>query len=292
MLAPRLRDLTVKQFWDLLGPYVTLIFTGFILGFFPASFPWHESIMRLSDALLIAGILAVGIELFSHNRLLQRVADELAGRLVGNGLPGELQKQIGELTQVKLVRSDYRKIYRFGAPHDGKVAIWVTISFTVLNYGNKDEEYTPWIGEESFYDPKFLSLEYYLHSGKSFCCNEMQLEGRRTIREKTHAIEVKGDPITIPRLRDDPNAKCNVVWRYKVTMPEEYSDISSFSLPATGLTIELEDLPEGFEFFAGANAEHLAGSKTWIFKRSFIDGQHVRTWWFRKKTSQEMSVLK
>ena len=106
-------------------------------------------------------------------------------------------------------------------------------------------------------------------------------------REGTHAIEAKGPAIIIPRLKDDANAKCSLVWRYKVTMPEEYSDISSFSLPATELRIELERLPSDFEFYSSDGNEHIPGSKTWAYKRSFIDGQHVRVWWFRKSSAPE-----
>jgi hypothetical protein len=279
-----LSELQIKDYWRLLLPYAGMIIFGFILAFVSHVFSWHEIVMKLGDAFMIAGILAIGIELFSQNRLMQRVADELAGRLAGNGLPDLLQQQIGDLTRVTLVRTDYKKVYRFEEPRDGRVTICLTISFTVVNFGRKVEEYQPWVAEETFYKPRFLSLEYQLFrdtGNTRFSFDEQQLKSRQEERVDTHALEVKGDAITIPRWKDEPNTKCKVVIRYKVTMPEEYSDISSFSLPAIGLTIELEELPKGFRFVAGSDAEHDPGSTTWTFNRSFINGQHVRTWWFR-----------
>jgi hypothetical protein len=213
---------------------------------------------------------------------MQRVADELAGKLAGNGLPKELQKQIGDLTKIGLVRTDYKKTYRFDEPQNGRINISMTISFTVLNYGNREEKYEPYLAEETFYDPQFLYLEYHLNTGQSVAYDQQQLMHCRTVRERTHAIEVRGKSIVVPRLRDHPDAKCHVVWRYRVTMPEQYSDITSFSIPITGITIELEDLPEDLEFFAGSDADHIENSRTWTFRRSFINGQHVRAWWFRK----------
>jgi hypothetical protein len=33
----------------------------------------------------------------------------------------------------------------------------------------------------------------------------------------------------------------------------------------------------------GPKVGHVAGSLTWEFNEAFINGQHVRVWWFRKK---------
>ena len=277
---PRLKDLTLKECLWLLIPYMGMIAIGFFFVFIAQQFqfPWSEAVIRLGDALLIAGILAIAIELFSQNKLMQRVADELAEKLAGNGLPDLLQRQIGDLTQVGLVRTDYRKVYRFDGPRDGKMKLHLSITFTVINYGRKEMKYTPWVAEEKVYNPCYLSLDYHIGS-KRCAFNEDELRHRQTERGSTHAIEVAGDPVMIPRLKDDPSAKCKVSIRYTILTHDEYSDITSFSLPTIGLTIEEEGLPIGFQFFAGADAEHKG--HTWTFDRSFIEGQHVRAWWYK-----------
>jgi hypothetical protein len=284
MAAPRFRDLTAREYGTLFGPYLGVIGGGLILALiFYGAERWHELFVKILDAAIIAGLLGIGIELLSHNKLIQRVADGLLGKLAGAGLPATLQEQIRSLVKVGTVRVDYKKSYRFDNPSNGKITIAISVSHDVVNYGDDTEEYRPWMAEEGIYNPKFIYLEYKLPTGEGFCFNDDQLMARRTIRQDTHAIETKGDAIKIRPLKYDSNAKCSVRWQYKVTMPEEYSDITAFGGPTTNATVELERLPDGFEFCSGGDAHHLENSKTWTFKQSFISGQHIRAWWFKKR---------
>src|SRR2546422_6802052 len=41
---------------------------------------------------------------------------------------------------------------------------------------------------------------------------------------------------------------CKVTWRYKVTMRDEYSDVTSFSAATIGARIVLRDIPSGLDF--------------------------------------------
>src|SRR2546422_10556326 len=77
---------------------------------------------------------------------------------------------------------------------------------------------------------------------------------------------------------------CKVTWRYKVTMRDEYSDVTSFSAATIGARIVLRDIPSGLDFHcSGESLKHVEGSRTWDFDRPFISDQHVRVWWSKKE---------
>jgi hypothetical protein len=61
--------------------------------------------------------------------------------------------------------------------------------------------------------------------------------------------------------------------------------VTDLSEATMGATIQVESLPDELEFVSGGDSSlhHQAGSQSWYFDKSFIAGQHVRSWWFRKK---------
>ena len=74
-----------------------------------------------------------------------------------------------------------------------------------------------------------------------------------------------------------------MTWTYSLVMPDRYSDITAFSGPAVNLQIQLLDPHDGIDFIVECDhMTHVPDSHTWDFKRAFIQGQHVRVWWFAK----------
>jgi len=283
-VALRLFDFPVKENLKLFGPFIASGIVGVAIRiWYP--FEWHYADFwrSLSDALIIVFLVGSFIELFSAGVLIRRVADDLAERLVGRGLPSELQGQIGQIVKTTLVRERFVKTYSFSDPHEGYIKIDIKFTFDVKNYSDSIREYAPTIGEESFYEPEFLSVEYGIRGGSSFSYTGSQLKSSIETDPVTKAKSVTNlRTIKLDPIKTNPAAICQVIMRYRVTMREDYSDIMSFSGPTIGFSIQLDRIPEGFEFFSsGERMRHVPGSSSWNFDRSFLPGQHVRAWWFR-----------
>jgi hypothetical protein len=106
-------------------------------------------------------------------------------------------------------------------------------------------------------------------------------DGLGITRVRSHALPA----ITLKPVRAGEKATCQVTWRYGLTMPEQYSDVTDLSEATMGATIQVESLPDELEFVSGGDSSlhHQAGSQSWYFDKAFIAGQHVRAWWYRKK---------
>jgi hypothetical protein len=240
------------------------------------------------DACIVAGILAVVIELFSAKRLIERVSHHLAGRLVGRHLPRALQETVSDLVvETGLVLHNYVKAYRFSEfGSEGHLGIEMTTSYEVLNYSDRSIDYAPHLAEEIFYDPHFLCLEYSVGSrahafGQDVLMPLVQQDNDSRVKKVTGPKKLKIRPA-----KDSPDAPdtCRVLWRHTVRMPSEYSDVTAFGAPTIGVSLRVDSKPEGLDFFAGGpGMEHVEGSSTWNSARSFITNQHVRAWWFRRK---------
>jgi hypothetical protein len=132
--------------------------------------------------------------------LIQRVTGDLAERLVGRGLPAQLQAQISGIVETALVRENYLKVYRFSDLEDGHVYIDSTISFDVKNYSDGAQDYAPFLAEETFYDPEFSYLEYGVSGGAAYSLGCDELSKLVVTDERTHVKTIIGPN----RIRLDP----------------------------------------------------------------------------------------
>lgn len=287
-LSVRFRDLSVREYVKLVGPFFVAVLIGLAVGvWYPEVWPWADVVGKLADAFIVVGVIGCLVELYSVKFLIQRVAGDLSERLVGRGLPSELQGQIRQIVETSLVRDHFVKSYSFSNPEGGCVKIDMKLAFDVKNYSDSVQEYAPSIGEESFYDPEFVSVEYGIFGGSSLSYTGDQLTPFVVTDPHNQAKSVKGlTTIKLDPIKKNPVAICQVILRYRVTMPESYSDIMAFSGPTIGISIQLDRIPEGFEFFSSAAAmHHVPGSSCWNSDQPFLPGQHVRAWWFRKRTT-------
>lgn len=108
----RFRDLKVVQWIRLFGPLLGAFLFGFILRVaYPYCWFMPDAFYSLADALMVAGIVGSLLEMFSAKFMIERVADDLAEKLVGRGLPKELQAHIRRITNTDLVWGNYTKRY-------------------------------------------------------------------------------------------------------------------------------------------------------------------------------------
>jgi hypothetical protein len=102
----------------------------------------------------------------------------------------------------------------------------------------------------------------------------------------TKVLTLKGQKkVKLQPFRRDQTAICDVTMRYRLKMPTNYSDVSSFAFATIGATLRVEDLPPDFEVVSGdySNATESNRDRSWNFDRPFVTGQHIRVWWFYKQ---------
>jgi hypothetical protein len=279
------RNLTVMEWLKLFGPFVSAFVVGILLRFlYPCNWFALDTVHSLADALMVAGIIGSLLEMFSARFLIERVSDDLAQRLVGRGLPTELQAHIQKITKTKFVWSNYRKRYKLALSENAadKMSLESEISFEVRNYSDVGAKYSPFLAEESFYSPAFTYIEYGISGDAPRFLNEQALSQKTETTSDSRVKKVHDFPkINLPPATTEKFAR--VLMRYRVSMPVEYTDLTHFAGPTTGVSVFLQDIPPGFAFSAeGEGVLHAPDSQSWEFLGPFVGGQHVRVRWFKK----------
>jgi len=288
----RFYALSLRDHAQLLLPFVVAGLLGLVARLkYPYWWPANELVYFLADAFIVAMVLGVAIDVFSAKLLVERISDGLAQRLVGRGLPADMQAPIRDVVSTDLVRDHYVKSYAFSAPEDGRVQVNVEVRFEVRNYSEAVRDYAPEMVAETFFQPEFRFLEYGIAGRKIYTFSE---DGLARKAEAEDALGVTRVPrSTLPALslrpvRTGEKAPCQVTWRFSLTVPEQYCDVTELNEATLGATIQIEALPDELEFVCGGDASlhHEAGSQSWYFEKAFIAGQCVRAWWFRRKSSR------
>ena len=286
--ARRFRALTFGDHAKLLLPFLLMGALGAVGRLkYPYWWPAPELVSFVADTFIVTALLGVFLELFSARLLVERASDGLAQRLIGRGLPVELQALIRDVVSTDFVRDHYVKTYAFSPADSGHVNVDIEIRYEVRNYSEATRDYAPEITAEIFYHPEFRFLEYGIAGRKIHTFSD---EGLSSKVETADDLNLRRVPrsalpaLSLKPVRSGEKSACQVTWRYRVTVPEQYCDVTDFSEATIGATLQVENIPEDMEFVAGGDTSlhHEAGSQSWFFDKSFITGQHLTTWWFRK----------
>src|ERR1035437_7085825 len=289
-MALRFRDLSAKEVVSISWPFMAAVGIGIgIRLWYPCDVWPHETAYALADAFIVAGVIGIVLELAAAKFLIQKVSDELAEKLIGRGLPPELQSEIKKIVDTDIVRDHYVKRYRFADAQGGKIVVESTITYEVRNYSDAAREYSPFIQEEVFYEPEFLYMEYGI-GRKMYTYREQEIAAGILSDPNTSVKTFKGPKkVRLEPIRNNEKSVCTVQLKYKLVMPEEYTDITNFGGPTIGATIIVDRKPGGYDVVAGKddNIRHEEKSDSWYFERPFIAGQQVRIWWFRSTLKQD-----
>jgi hypothetical protein len=232
----------------------------------------------------IAGVIGVGLEIYSTKFLIERVAEDLTEKLVGRGLPPKLQSHIRDITKTSIVREKLIKAYSFGEPQGGRVNLDIEITFEARNFSDSVEEFAPELQEETVYSPVFLYLEYGIVGETPHVFDASSLQGISRTDPITRVRSFRGASKVQLKPTSRSTDVCQVRWHYSVTMADEYSEITSFAGATIGATIVLRDIHPSLDFqCSGESLTHVEGSRTWYFDRPFVREQHVRVWWVKKE---------
>jgi hypothetical protein len=290
----RLHALSLKDHARLLLPFLAAGILGGVARLkYPYWWPANDLVYFLADSLIVAMVLGVALDLFSVRLLVDRVSDGLAQRLIGRGLPSELQASIRDIVCTELVRDHYVKSYAFSTPEDGSVQVNIEIRYEVKNYSEAVCDYAPEIAAEIFLQPSFRLLEYGIAGRKIYTFSDDLASKVETVDELNlrRVPSSALPPVRLKPIRTGEKAVCQVTWRYSLTMPEEYCDVTEFDEATLGATLQLETLSEELEFVSGGDASlhHEAGSRSWYFDKAFLTGQYLHARWFRRMPSMRSS---
>lgn len=290
--APRrFHALTLRDHLRLLLPFLFLGVVGVATRItYPYSWPANELVFFLADAFIVAMVLGVAFDVFSAKLMVERVSDGLAQALVGRGLPVEMQGPVRDIVSTDLVRDHYVKSYAFSLPENGSVQVNVEVRYEIRNYSEAVRDYAPEMTVESFFHPEFRFLEYGIAGRKIHSFADENLSPKVERVEDLGVTRVPRSALPLLSLRPvktGEKAPCQVTWRYSIIVPEQYCDVTHLDEATLGATLQVEALPEELEFVSGydASLHHEAGSQSWYFEKAFISGQHLRAWWFRRKSS-------
>ena len=254
---------------------------------YPYWWPGTDLVFFLADSFIVAAVLGVLVEVFSARLLVERVCDGLAQRLIGRGLPPELQAPIRDIVCTDLVTDHYVKTYAFSTPEDGYVSVDIEVRYELRNYSEAARDYAPEIAAEILFQPEFRFLEYGIAGRKIYTFSDENLSSKVETVDELNVRRVPRSalpPVSLKPVRTGEKSPCQVTWRYRVTVPDQYCDLTEFDEATIGATLQLQDLPEELEFLSGRDASlhHEEGSRSWYFDKSFVNGQHLSAWWFRK----------
>jgi hypothetical protein len=284
----RFHPLSLKDHVRLLLPFLILGILGGVARFkYPYWWPVPDLVFFVGDSFLASALLGMLLELFLARLVVDRISSELAQRLIGRGLPEELQAPIRDVVGTDFVRDHYVKSYAFSPPEDGQVQVDIEVRYEVRNYSETVRDYAPELGAEVFLQPEFRFLEYGIPGRKIHTYSEENLLSKIETVDELSARRVPKNalpPVSLKPVRSGEKSACQVTWRYRILAPEQYCDLIEFDQATLGATLQVQDIPEELEFVSGGDASlhHEAGSQSWYFDKSFITGQHLRAWWFRR----------
>ncbi|MGA3043093.1 MAG: hypothetical protein ABSF54_20135, partial [Bryobacteraceae bacterium] len=240
---------------------------------------------EIGDALIVAGLVGILIEIWGTSILIEHVSKQLSERLVGYGLPKPAQAVIGALVHdTRIILRNYKAVFRIDPNPDKPdyVIVRLTLTYTALNNGMRTEPYGPMLSEELIYNPRLELLEY---ADKSYSRSELvarRIEGTQLAWESP---KVPLEPSEAAAAPDSlgPEQAVNVRWVYLMDMPIRYSAVLSFATVVIDPEIQFDPSPTGptfkFESNPHESLRHAANGLRWEYKRAFIRDQAIRVWW-------------
>lgn len=253
--------------------------------------PAFDLVMFVANVFIATAVLGIILELFYAKLLVEKVSDGLAQRMIGRGLPVELQAQIRDIVATDFVRDRYVKSYAFSDPEDGQVGVDIEVRYELRNYSEAVREYAPELAADILFQPQFRFLEYGIVGRKIHTFSDENLFSKVETVDELNIRRVPKSAlpsVSLKPVRSGEKSVCQVTWRYRITVPEQYCDVTDFAEATLGATLQVQNIPEELEFVSGGDPSlhHEPGSQSWYFERPFLPGQHLRAWWFPKTRSR------
>jgi hypothetical protein len=244
--------------------------SGVIIGLLLAGIGWEGLLwcpnnvgQRISEALLISGILTVTVDPFLKRHLVNEATKDIFHHLLGFDLPIEIKERIKRIVLgTNLYRKDMTMICSFEKTDLG-VCINIDLKFEVINPTHGSLPF-----KQTFGFPKSENATLHYIS-----CSEGPKGYGSDLRLDEHfGYEAKGVKIKPNR----PSGQR--VWftsKYSVRLPCPGSYTTTFANPTIGFYLQISNPP-------GLNVSSNAGKRKgndWINEEAFMPGDHFDIEW-------------
>lgn len=240
-----------------------------------------EFLRALGHAFIIAAILAATVDHYLKERVLREVTSDVSKYLVGYRLPLEVQGRIGDLMRIKWIRRKFDLRVAFTEVDGGeKIKADVQISEVVQNISSEPLDYQDKFEFDSHEPIAVAEMQCDCSDPKS--CYYVSGEALIGIRTENSGRIIFAAPLVRMPPVEESIGEYRFAARYEVVQPAKFSELISFSIPTIGVSIEITDHPENYNFHVSPPADHTAHNR-WEFRRLFLPGEHIKILWERKR---------
>ena len=166
-----------------------------------------------------------------------------------------MQGLVRDVVSTDLVRDHYVKSYSFSTPDDGRIQLNVEVRYEIRNYSEAVRDYAPELTAETFFQPEFRFLEYGIAGRKIYTFSDENLVSKLEIEETLGVTRVPRSALpalSLKPVKAGEKAACQVTWRYGLTVPEQYCDVTDLDEATLGATLHVEAIPEELNSSRGA----------------------------------------
>jgi hypothetical protein len=275
--APALR------FWG----FLALVFVG---GLAVVKLMPDSVYSEVGKALIIAAVLAAGVDSYVKSKLVADVAKDISPYAVGYLLPNEVKEEIRNLLRVPLVRNNMEILYRLSRipGNPGYLRSRVQLTYRVMNLTDVPQEYEHSVFcEKSFFpDVGAAMIEGIGLTGGDHAYSICPGQSDFQVEDRGGSIQIRRK-ILIPKKGHEEL----LFWsQYSEIFREIYSDTVLMVWPTIGITLHVECPPElTVEAFIFKRTEAKAvptdNPRRWSHDGVFLSGEHIRIRWRPKENS-------
>lgn len=264
-------------FWALIVGQIT---AGVLLLYFP---PKHatEFWYALAHALLVAGLLAVTVDIYLKKRTLKEVANDVSKFLVGYSLPAEVRDSIQDLMHETLIRrNSLLRIELVPLNNNEKeVKLKIEVFDEVENISSKGQIYVDEVSYEKHDKQTVTEMRCDSNDPRARYCNFGEKLTIVDNKEEPGVKCVRGKKIKLPSYSQKSGFQYRFGAKWEIILHENYSDVMSFARPTINATVEV-NCPSNFKFTLSPQAD-IENANRWEFRRLFLPDQHIRYRWDR-----------
>ena len=255
----------------------------------------YEIVLGLGIALITAGIIGGIIEVSLFTKLVRNIFEIAFGYL----LPKEISDEIRWIYGMTTLATNYHHDIVIEKCKDipGKVFTYETISRTIKNIGNKDEEIKPSLGVQEWFHKEGYSeiISFKLtHNGKEYSLENGEAKvGRVSVgKQSNYILAIEENPLKA-KLKPGKEPEETFTWVASIReiKHENEQSISFFGTASMNPYVTVK-VPDGMDFdvtFANRKQGELEdlGSGHFRLNSLLLPGQAIRIRWWNINDSEK-----
>jgi hypothetical protein len=233
---------------------------------------FSELLFGLSEALMIAGVLALLVDPFLKAEIIGDVARGLWVYMIGYEHQPEIQQRLEAIAfNTKIYRYDYRLRVRIESLNKEETRLNVALDYKIKNVSTGPAEYLFRISCNKYErgSVKRMSMMSVQDSGVS------KRAGKMRPYEGSDA-DTDGEYQCLKAVKLKKNVEYRCYGEYSMTFPRDHFFVMNMSHPTIGITLDIE-YPENCKVFAD-QTEHQTETQ-WIYDKLFMTSEHFAIHW-------------